>query len=46
MSVFIEPFTFFRICGCGIDLVYCDVKWFALEINRDHSVIFETVLKY
>ena len=21
-----------------IDLVYCDIEWFALEMNRDHSV--------
>ena len=21
---------------------YCDAKWFALEMNQDHSVIFET----
>ena len=25
----------------GIDLDYCDIEWFALEMNRDHSVIFE-----
>ena len=24
-----------------IDLDYCDIEWFALEMNRDHSVIFE-----
>ena len=30
-------------CYClGIDLDYCDIEWFALETNRDHSVIFET----
>ena len=23
----------------GIDLDYCDVEWFALEMNQDHSVI-------
>ena len=28
------------------DLDYCDIKWFALETNRDHSVIFETASKY
>ena len=32
--------------GWGIDLDYCDIEWFALETNRDHSVIFETVSKY
>ena len=25
----------------GIDLDYCDIEWFALEMNRDHSVLFE-----
>ena len=25
---------------------YCDTEWFALETNRDHSVIFETAPKY
>ena len=30
----------------GIDLDYCDIEWFALEINRDHSVIFEIASKY
>ena len=24
----------------------CDIEWFALEMNRDHSVIFETASKY
>ena len=33
------------IGGWGIDLDYCDVEWFALETNRDHSVIFETACK-
>ena len=28
------------------DLDYCDIEWFALEINRNHSVIFETTSKY
>ena len=37
---------FFSITGWGIDLDYCDIEWFALEMNRDHSVIFETVSKY
>ena len=32
--------------GWGIDLDYCDTEWFALEMNRDHSVIFETASKY
>ena len=25
---------------------YCDPEWFALEMNRDHSVIFEIAPKY
>ena len=24
---------FFDICDCGIDLDYCDVEWFGLEMN-------------
>ena len=34
------------ITGWGIDLEYCDIEWFALEMNRDHSVIFEIASKY
>ena len=30
----------------GIDLDYRDIEWFALEMNRDHSVIFEITSKY
>ena len=46
--VFIEPFnfSFFSITGRGIDLDYCETEWFALEMNRDHSVIFEIASKY
>ena len=29
----------------GTDLDYCDIEWFALEMNRDHSVIFEIAPK-
>ena len=25
---------------------YCDFEWFALETNRDHSVVYETASKY
>ena len=32
--------------GWGIDLDYSDTEWFALETNRDHSVVFETASKY
>ena len=24
----------------------CDIEWFALETNRDHSVVFEIACKY
>ena len=34
-------FSFFSITGQGIDMDYCDTEWFALEINRYHSVVFE-----
>ena len=46
--VFIEPFNliFFSISGWGIELDYCDTEWFALEMNRDHSVVFEVASKY
>ena len=36
----------FSITGWVIDLDYCDIEWFALETNRDHSVGFETASKY
>ena len=25
---------------------YCDTEWFALETNRDHSIVFEIASKY
>ena len=48
LVVFIEPFnfSFLSITGWGIDLDYCDIEWFALEMNRDHSAIFEIASKY
>ena len=48
LYVFIEPFSFsfFSITGWGIDLDYCDIEWFALEMNSDHSVILEIAPKY
>ena len=48
MQVFIElfNFSFFSISGWGIDLDYCDIEWFALEMNRDYSVVFEIASKY
>ena len=39
-------FSFFDISGWGIDLDYCDIEWFASEMNRDHSIFFEMVSKY
>ena len=34
-----------QLSGWGIDLGYCDIEWFALEMNRDHSAGFETAAK-
>ena len=25
---------------------YCDIEWFALEMNRDHSVVLDIASKY
>ena len=43
-----EPFnlSFFSIRGWGIDLYYHDIELFALEMNRDHSVVFEIASKH
>ena len=38
--------SFFRVTGQGIDLDYRDIEWFALETNRDHSVILEVASKH
>ena len=38
-------FNFFGISGWDIDLGYSDIEWFALEMNQDHSVIFDFVLR-
>ena len=48
MQVFIVLFnlSFFSLIGWGIDLNYSDTEWFAMETNRDHSVIFEIASKY
>ena len=48
MYVFIEVFnfSFFSIISRGIDLDYCDIEWFALEMNRDDAVVFEIASKY
>ena len=32
--------------GWSMDLDYCDIERFALETNRDHSVVFEIASKY
>ena len=39
-------FSFFGIIGRLIVLDYCDIEWFALEVNSDHSVVFEHVSNY
>ena len=36
----------FSVTGWGIDLDHHDIEWFALETNRDHSVIFEIASNY
>ena len=46
MQVFTELFNFFGISVWGIDLDYCDFEWFALEMNKDHSAVFEIAHKY
>ena len=46
--VIIEPFnfSFFGISGWDINLDYCYIELFNLEMNRDHSVVFEIASKY
>ena len=36
----------FSISGLGTDLDYSYVEWFVLEMNSNHSVIFEIAPKY
>ena len=36
----------FSITDWGIGLDYRDIEWFSLEMNRDHSFIFEIASKY
>ena len=45
---FIDPFnfSFFSVTGWDIDLDYCDIERFALEMNRVHSAVFEIASKY
>ena len=48
MQVFIElfNFSFFSVTGWGLDLDYGVIEWFALEMNRYHSVVFGIASKY
>ena len=38
--------SLFTITGSGIDLDYCDIEWFDLEMNTGHSLVFEIASKY
>ena len=42
----IFKFTFLSISGWGIDLNYCEIEWFALEMSKNCSVIFECAPNY
>ena len=48
LNVFIElfNFSFFSVTGWDIGLDHHDIEWFALETNREHSVVFEIASKY
>ena len=35
-----------HVTGWSIGLDHCDIEWFALEMNRDHSVVFEIASNY
>ena len=39
-------FRYLSITGWGLVLDYHDIEWFALEMKRDHSVVFEIASKY
>ena len=39
-------FSLFGISGWGIDLDCYNIEWFALEMNRVHSVFLDVALKY
>ena len=39
-------FSFFSVTGWGTDLDHHDTEWLALEMDRDHSVVFEIASKY
>ena len=36
----------FSVTGWGMGLDYHNIEWFALEMNRDHSVVLEIASKY
>ena len=38
--------SFFSVTYQGIDLDCHDIEWFALKMNRDHSVVSEISSKY
>ena len=48
MKVFVGPLhvNFFGVTGWGIGLDYRGIPWFALQTNRDHSVVLEMASKY
>ena len=48
LQIFIETFKFhfFDISGWVIAFDYCDIELFSLQMNQDHSVIFEIAPKY
>ena len=46
LNVDILGISVFSITGWGIELHYSDIEWFALEMNRDHSIVFEIASKY
>ena len=39
-------FSIFSITGWGLNLDYSDIEWFALEMNRDHFIVYEIASKY
>ena len=34
LQVIIEPFNLFSATGWGIDFDYCDIEWFAFEMQK------------
>ena len=46
LNIKLFKFSFFGISGWDIELDYCDIEWFALEMNRGHFLIFKTAPKY